>query len=241
MEEAVVEEAVVEAPEVKTEEVKEEEPKRKKLEERTEYGTARQELKQLDDFTVDIGEKLLHIDLACGQKKKVGFKGIDRADIKDVEYLHDLMKYPWPFEDKSVYEFNCSHYVEHIPIMLADGSYGLNRFMEEVWRCLMDKGTISIQAPFYMSQECWQDPTHCRAITDRTFLYYNQTVTEGSLDHYMPQCNFEIISQTKVIDPSFEAKGEQARRWAIEHYWNVVREVQYVLRKVPLLIKEEVK
>jgi predicted SAM-dependent methyltransferase len=209
------------------------------METRVEYGTARQELKQLDGFTVDKGEALLHVDLACGQRKREGFKGIDRSATKAADYVHDLMVFPWPFVDESVFEFNCSHYVEHIPIVLADGSYGLNRFMEEVWRCLMAKGTISIQAPFYMSQECFQDPTHTRGITDRTFMYYNQSTTDGVLDHYMPQCNFEIVSQTKIIDPSFEAKGEQARRWAIEHYWNVVREVQYVLRKVPLIIKEE--
>jgi predicted SAM-dependent methyltransferase len=137
------------------------------LEERVEYGTARQEIDQLEDFKVDRGENLLKVDLACGQKKKEGFKGIDQANIEGVDYVHNLMEFPWPFEDGSVYEFNCSHYVEHIPIQLLDGTYGLNRFMEEVWRCLMDKGTIAIQCPYYMSIECWQDPTHTRAITDR--------------------------------------------------------------------------
>jgi len=210
------------------------------LEERVEFGTARQGLKQLDDFTVEEGEKLLRVDLACGQRKKEGFKGLDKSDLVGVDYVHNLMEFPWPFEDNSVYEFFCAHYVEHIPIQLLDGTYGLHRFMEEVWRCLMDKGTIEIVAPYYMSQEAFQDPTHARMITDRTFMYYNQKVTEGVLDHYMPKCNFEEISKGKIIDPSFEAKSEEARRWAMNHYWNVVREVQYVLRKIPLLMKEGV-
>jgi len=232
------EEVVVEqSPVVEKEEKKEE--KKKGLEERVEYGTARQELKQLDGYTVDKGEELLHVDLACGQEKKEGFRGLDQMKLEGVDYVHNLMEFPWPFEDNSVYEFNCEHYVEHIPIQLLDGTYGLHRFMEEVYRCLMDKGTIRIVAPYYMSQEAYQDPTHCRFITDRTFVYYNQSIVEGKLDHYMPKCNFEIVSKTKVIDPAFEAKGEVARRWAIDHYWNVVREVQYILRKVPLLIKEE--
>jgi predicted SAM-dependent methyltransferase len=227
-------EEVVEQPVVE----KEEKAPIKGMEVRIDYGTARQEIDQLEEFVVDRGEKLLKIDLACGQRKKEGYKGLDRAATKDADYVHDLMVYPWPFEDGSVYEFNCSHYVEHIPIQLSDGTYGLNRFMEEVWRCLMPKGTIDIQAPYYMSQECWQDPTHTRAITDRTFLYYHQNVTEGMLDHYMPKCNFEIVFQKKIIDPSLEMKGEQARKWAIDHYWNVVREVQFVLRKIPLLEKK---
>lgn len=232
------EQVIVEEKELEIESVVSEEPKRKKLEERVEYGTAKQELNQLNDYIIDKGEKLLHVDLACGQRKKEGFKGVDKFATKVADIVHDLMVFPWPFEDNSVYEFNCEHFVEHIPIMFQNGEYGLNRFMEEVYRCLMDKGTIRIVSPYYMSQECWQDPTHTRAITDRTFLYYNQSIVDGSLDHYLPQCNFEIVSQTKVIDPSFEAKGEAARRWAIEHYWNVVREIEYILRKVPLLIKE---
>lgn len=221
-----------------TEVKKEEKAHIKGMEVRIEYGTSRQGINQLEDFTVDEGKALTHIDLACGQRKKEGFKGFDKANISGVDIVHDLMSFPWPIEDESVYEFFCSHYVEHIPIQLADGSYGLNRFMEEVYRCLMPKGTITIHAPYYMSQEAFQDPTHCRSITDRTFMYYNQNVVGGSLDHYMPKCNFEIVSQTRIIDPSYDIKGDQARRWAMDHYWNIVKEYQITLRKVPLLEKK---
>lgn len=205
------------------------------LEEKIEYGTARQGLSQLDDFNVDEGQALLRVDLACGQNKKEGFKGLDKFGIDGVDIVHDLLKFPWPLADESVYEFNCEHFVEHIPIQLADGSFGLNRFMEEVYRCLMPGGAIRICAPYYASQEAWQDPTHCRAITDRTFMYYNQKIVEGHIDHYMPKCNFSEVSKTKIVDPQIEAKGEPARRWAIEHYWNIVREIQFVLRKEPLI------
>lgn len=224
----------------KREEVVEKEVKAKGMDVRIEFGTSKQALSQLEDFTVDEGKKLLHVDLACGQKKKEGFKGFDRVKVEGVDIVHDLLKFPWPIEDVSVYEFFCAHFVEHIPIMLSDGSYGLNRFMEEVYRCLMPNGTIEIHAPYYMSQEAYQDPTHCRSITDRTFIYYNQRVTQDMLDHYMPVCNFEIVSQTRIIDPAFQTKGEQARRWAMNHYWNVVKEYQITLRKMPLLTKESV-
>jgi hypothetical protein len=244
MEEAVVEEvkAPMEEPVAPVVEEKKEEdkPPLKGMEVRVEFGTSRQGLNQLEDFVIDEGKGLLHIDLACGQRKKEGFKGLDRAGIEGVDIVHDLMVFPWPLKDGSVYEFFCAHYVEHIPIALADGSYGLNRFMEEVYRCLMPNGTIQIHAPYYMSQEAFQDPTHTRSITDRTFMYYNQRITKDSLDHYMPICNFEVVSQTRIIDPAFETKGEQARRWAMDHYWNVVKEYQIILRKMPLLTKEGV-
>ena len=197
------------------------------LEERTEFGTASQSVKQLDDFTVDEGKSLLRVDLTSGQKVKEGF----------VECKHNLMEFPWPFEDKSVYEFNCEQYVQRVPIQLLDGTYGLTRFMNEVWRCLMDKGTIRITCPHYMSQESYQDPRNVRHITDNTFMHYNQSAI-NELAVYPSECNFEAISKVKIVDPSIEAKGEMAKRWAMEHYWNVVREIQLVLRKVPLLEKK---
>lgn len=226
--------------EVKEESKQKENIPQKGMEVRVEYGTARQALKQLDDFTIDEGKTLLRVDLACGQKKKEGYKGFDRVSTDGVDIVHDLMQFPWPLEDESVYEFFCAHYVEHIPIVLSDGLFGLNRFMEEVYRCLMPNGTIEIHAPYYMSQEAYQDPTHTRCITDRTFMYYNQNIVEGALDHYMPKCNFLIISQTRIIDPAYEMKGEQARRWAMDHYWNIVKEYRVTLRKMPLKIKEGV-
>lgn len=208
------------------------------LETRIEIGTAKQGINKLEGFDVDEGKELLKVDLACGQRKKEGFKGLDQANIEGVDIVHNLMEFPWPFKDEEVYEFNCEHYVEHIPIQLLDGTYGLHRFMEEVYRCLMPGGTIRIAAPYFMSEQAFQDPTHTRGITDRTFVYYNQNVVQGALDHYLPKCNFVEISKTKVIDPSFEGKGESARRWAIQHYWNVVIEAQYTLRKMPLITKE---
>jgi predicted SAM-dependent methyltransferase len=199
--------------------------------EKLEFGRGKQSISILEDFTVNEGKDLLRINLTSSTKKKEGF----------VDCKHNLMEFPWPFEDNSVYEFNCEHYLERIPIQLLDGTYGLTRFMEEVYRCLMDKGTINIHGSHYMSQEAYQDPRYFRGISDRTLAYYNQKAILDDSDKYALKCNFEEISKIKIVDPSVESKGEEAKRWAIEHYWNIVREVQFVLRKVPLLTKEEAK
>lgn len=200
------------------------------LEGKLEYGEAKQSIKELDGFTVNEETKLLRVDLTKVKKSKEGF----------VECKHNLMEFPWPFEDNSVYEFNCEHYIERIPIQLLDGTYGLTRFMEEVYRCLMDKGTIRICGSHYMSQEAYQDPRYVRGISDRTLAYYNQSAIMDESEKYALKCNFEEISKIKIVDPSIEGKAELAKRFMIEHYWNIVREVQYVLRKMPLLTKEGV-
>jgi SAM-dependent methyltransferase len=185
-----------------------------------------------EDFSI-AGKELKKVDLACGQNKKEGFIGIDGVKTDNVDIVHNLMEFPWPFEDNSIWEMYCSHFVEHIPIQLQDGSYGLNRFMEEVYRCLMPGGQITIIAPYYTSIRAWQDPTHCRAITDVTFDYYSKGKI-GGVDHYMPKCNFEIIHRRHVLNKEFEPLGDEARLYAMRHYFNVVDDIQFMLRKIDL-------
>ena len=59
-------------------------------------------------------KKVLKLDLACGQSPLKGFTGVDIWD--GAEVVQDLTIYPWPWEDSSVKEIHCSHYVEHIPL-----------------------------------------------------------------------------------------------------------------------------
>ena len=209
------------------------------LEEKIEFGTASQMITKDEDFTLP-GKEMLRVDLACGQTKKEGFVGIDNKQLDGVDVVHDLLQFPWPLKDDSVYEMNCEHFVEHIPIQLWDGSYGLSRFMEEVYRCLMPLGTIKIVAPHYMSMESYQDFTHCRAITDRTFMYFDQSITgKVGIDHYTGKCNFEQLTKTTTIGPEWNGKSDEARKFAMTYYWNVCKEISFVLRKKPLIVKED--
>jgi len=205
------------------------------LEEKVEWGTARQHPTADEDFSLPKGKDLIKVNLACGQQKKEGFIGIDKIKTDATDIVHDLYQFPWPFEDNSIYEFNCEHFVEHIPIQLADGAFGMHRFMEEVWRCLMPGGTITIIAPYYTSIRAWQDPTHTRCITELTFTYYQKKIAAAmNVDHYAAKCNFEPVSRTYGLTPEWEASAEEARQWAMKHYFNVVADIQFVLRKIDL-------
>lgn len=203
------------------------------LKEQTEFGSARQMITEDEDFSLPESQELLRIDIACGRGKQEGFKGIDKADIEGIDIVHDLFSFPWPLESNSVYEFFCSHFVEHIPHDIPGVEIdGLNRFMEEVYRCLMPGGTIKIQAPFYTSVRAWQDPTHRRAITDLTFSYFSQEhMRQVGIEHYSAKCDFEILSRTFILNNEWEFKSEEAKRFAMRHYWNVVDDIVVMLRK----------
>ena len=205
------------------------------LEERNEFGKASQMITADDDFSFQRPKELLRVNIACGQVKDEGWIGIDSIKTDKVDIVHDLFEFPWPLDDGSVYEFRCSHFVEHIPIQLKDGSFGLHRFMEEVYRCLAPGGSIQIVAPYYTSIRAWQDPTHTRAITDVTFSYYSKKILEGmNVDHYAAKCNFSLINRTFLYEPEYEAYSHEAREYARKHYFNVVMDMMVTLRKEDL-------
>lgn len=190
------------------------------LEERVEFGTAQQMISADEDFEVPSGLKL---DLACGQRKKEGFLGVDLLS-EEADIRCNLEEYPWPFEDGSVYEINCSHYVEHVRDLV--------KFVNEVHRILMPHGTITIIAPYYTSIRAWQDPTHVRAITELTFQYFDKALAKDmGVDHYLGDADFETLAVKYVLNKEWECRGDEARKWAYAHYWNVVDDIIVQMRK----------
>lgn len=163
------------------------------------------------------------LDIACGQTRPDGWIGVDWAAGEKVDVVHDLEVFPWPFEDNSIDEARCSHYIEH--------TKDLFKWFDEVYRILKPGGQIQIWAPYYNNMRCWQDPTHTRAISEATFLYANKGWREqNKLDHYPIKCDFDY-SYGYAIDPVWAMKSEEARAFAIKHYTNVVNDIIVTMTK----------
>lgn len=194
------------------------------LKEQIEFGKAHQNITSDEDFSELNKEKFLRVDLACGQNKKEGFIGVDSVEGPGVDIVCDLETYPWPFKDNSVYEVNCSHYVEHLNDLV--------KFMNELYRVMMPLGIVQIQCPYYSSERAWQDPTHKRAITTKTFYYFDSKWVKAiKMDHYMGEVDFEVVSVIPLVNPEWQGRADEAIKWAMKHYINVVDDLSIVLRK----------
>jgi len=187
--------------------------------------------------------KPLKLSLACGGNKPEGFKGVDIAKTKDADYVQDLLQFPWSqFKDTSVDEIECSHFVEHIPH--GDGYHDpFLQFFDEIYRILKPaefdpanpniatKGFARIVCPYYSSMRAWQDPTHQRAISEASFLYLNkQWRIDNKLDHYPISCDFDF-TYGYVLNPEWQNRNQEAQAFAIQHYKNVVSDIQVILTK----------
>jgi hypothetical protein len=188
-------------------------------------------------------ETVLKLSLACGDNKPDGFKGVDIVKTKSSDYVFDLLQFPWKqIKTSSVDEIECSNFVEHIPH--GDSRHDpFFKFFDEIYRVLKPaefdpknpniptKGFVTITCPYYSSIRAWQDPTHQRAISEASFLYLNkQWRIDNKLDHYPVKCDFDFTYGYSV-GPEWQTRSEEARVFAIQHYINVVSDIQVVLTK----------
>lgn len=104
------------------------------------------------------------VHLGCGSKLMSGYVNMDIIDAPGITKV-DLEEASLPFADGTVTEVICNHVLEHIHNLLP--------LMNEIHRVLVPNGEVKISVPVYPNVECFQDPTHVRFFTDRTFCYWH--------------------------------------------------------------------
>jgi hypothetical protein len=171
------------------------------------------------------------LDIACGQNKQVGYKGIDIAG--DADIIHDLNVTPWPIKTSSVKEAFCSHYVEHIPHHREGWDRdGWWRFFDELYRVMKNEATADFIHPYTMSVRAFWDPTHVRFIHETTWYYLNRGWREANgLDHYPVECNFEVVTIDAIgIADEYMTRNLEQQAYARTHYWNVIPDLRVIIK-----------
>lgn len=165
--------------------------------------------------------KKLKLDIACGNRKKNGFLGVDVCNNADI--ICNLEIFPWPFDDSTVDEVYCSHYIEHTSDLIA--------FFNELYRIMKPGATAEIIAPYYSSIKAWQDPTHVRAISENTYYYCNREWRLiNKLGHYPIIADFNYVCDLSLA-AEWENKDKNELLYAIRHYMNVVHSISTILTK----------
>lgn len=174
----------------------------------------------------------MNLDLGCGNDKQEGFIGVDIVkDGTQADIEHNLLMFPWPFEDASTEEIFCSHLLEHLPH--GDGfNDPFFAFMNEAWRILKEEATATFITPYYTSMRAWQDPSHNRVITEATYAYLSlEWRKENKLEHYPIQTDFTIVSCEYIYHPDYQNMNLADQQFGLRHFWNVGADMKVVLQK----------
>jgi ubiquinone/menaquinone biosynthesis C-methylase UbiE len=127
------------------------------------------------------------LDIGCGNKKfrsrnrEDKVMGMDIARLPGVDKVHNMEKFPWPFNKNEFEVIIANQVLEHVSDLI--------KTMEEIWRISKPNAIIKINVPFFAYHRAFQDPTHKRFFTTGTFEYF----TEKSGLNYYTKARFEVV------------------------------------------------
>jgi SAM-dependent methyltransferase len=123
----------------------------------------------------------MRLNLACGNKKLLGFVNIDVNPRCNPDVVYDVLN-GIPYRNNSVDEIVCDNFIEHIPVPK------LIPFIEDMWRVCRNGAVITILTAHGGSWQVYHDPTHVRGFSCRSFDYF----VEGNKMNYYSKARFNI-------------------------------------------------
>ena len=177
----------------------------------------------------------MKLNLGCGNKILEGYVNVDKFEYYQCNVVHDLEKFPYPFETDSVEEILLVHVLEHI----GQDPEVFNKVVKELYRISKNQALVDITVPHPRHDDFLADPTHVRPITAFGLSLYdkekNEAWQEASVANsplaLIHGVNFKIerveylladnISQLKKKGEINEAKLEHM----MLHYNNVVKQI----------------
>ena len=183
------------------------------------------------------------LDLGCGQSKigadylknqmqidATEIIGVDFVEGDGIDVVHNLTKFPYPFEDNSVDAIFSSHFVEHL-----DG-HERAKFYDECYRILVPGGKMRVIHPYYKSTRAVQDFTHkWPPISEESYYYWNaewRKINKLTHGYYDLKSNFAFTLYYTWQNEQWANKSDEARSFAINHYFNVVADMIVDLTKL---------
>lgn len=165
----------------------------------------------LSPVSLSVADSLTVLHLGCGRTKRTAEDlGLTFADAHGTPYAGEVRILnldgnpdvapdllcrlgldPIPLPDDSVDLIVAMHVIEHIG--QTGQTEGWFQFWEEAYRVLRPNGRLSFECPYHSSVWAWADPTHVRAISEYTFLYFNQDAYRcgGAIPDYRIRCDFQ--------------------------------------------------
>ena len=119
----------------------------------------------------------MRLNLGCGNKILEGYVNVDKFEYYQCNIVHDLEKFPYPFEQDSVDEILLKHVLEHI----GQDPDVFNGVIKELYRISKNQALIDITVPHPRHDDFLADPTHVRPITAFGLSLYDKDINKATL------------------------------------------------------------
>ena len=178
--------------------------------------------------------EVIKLDIGCGKNKKEGFIGIDQYAMDGVDVVMDVRQ-TWNYEDNSVDEIHCSHFIEHLT------ANERVKFFNELHRVLKPGAKATIITPHWASNRAYGDPTHMwPPVSEMMFYYLSQEWRDTQAPHtdfkWNPEgftCDLEA-TWGYGINPAISTRNQEFQMFAMQNYKEACTDtIATVTKKVP--------
>lgn len=173
----------------------------------------------------------VNMNLGCGVAGVIpGWVNVDRTPGPGVDMvmnLEDFGRYPNNLALARAGSVDCviaSHVLEHIRDLIP--------LMREIHRVLRPGGHLVAITPHAGSDDAWEDPTHVRAFTERSWSYFDRRIYEAQAGHG---------SYRSPVDFCFEVVnvGLTPQQWRWEEYERLSLTEEQVNARMQDLVRRE--
>jgi len=138
----------------------------------------------------------LVLDLGCGRRKRSGAIGVDVDPACGADVVHDLERFPYPFDDAVADEVYLDNVIEHLDDVVAT--------MTEVHRICRPGAMVRVDVPYFRSRWAAIDPTHRHLFTIDSFAYFDPDHPFSTQYGYSP-ARFRV--ERRIFNERFSAGG----------------------------------
>lgn len=134
------------------------------------------------------------LNLGCGFNKKNDHWNVDKFAGCNPDEVLDLEVFPWPWEDNFFTKIHASNILEH----LGQNPNTFTQVMKELYRVSAPGAIWEIQVPHHRCDLYYDDYTHVRALTEKTFKMFDQNVNIKSIERGLSDSTFGLYHNIDI-------------------------------------------
>jgi len=145
------------------------------------------------------------LNMGCGFKKLNDHWNVDCEPKCNPDQVLDFEQTPWPFEDDFFEEIHADNIMEH----LGTTPKIFTNIMKEMYRVSKHGAKWTIVVPHHRCDLFWDDYTHVRVLTAKTFRMFDQQVNFESINKKLSDSTFGLYHNIdiEVFDVTYNIVG----------------------------------
>jgi SAM-dependent methyltransferase len=137
------------------------------------------------------------INFGSGDAPLEGHINVDMLKRDDVDVVHNLMDFPYPFKDNSTTHIKAVDVLEHLANYTDDKRPTIIAFLEECHRILKTGGELYLQVPSWNTEIFEIDVTHVRGFHEKSFDFLDPDTWYGEIRGFYTKAKFKIEKKEK--------------------------------------------